>query len=172
MLKMKKVVLQRKKEARNVARGYKRENQMENRKSSPKKMDMMNNNRTNVNFTVNTENSELHMYGTEKPKLKSESERSKLQDFKIFAKKGSLNSTIAEKLPIFHSFSETSLLIDFFKNRHSYFSRHMRWSLIFLSIFLSILQVVCLLSIFSYTEISQTNSMMTYSLSKIWISFI
>ncbi|CAI2367582.1 unnamed protein product [Moneuplotes crassus] len=127
--------------------------------------------KTNPNISLNTEHhSEINLCGD---RIKTKEDKLlKREDLRPLTQPV-YTGVLSGKLPIFKSFCDTNLLIDFFRTKHFYFSRHLRWSLIFFTIFLSILQVICYISIlYQDIEFAAPRDVIQFAFKKIWISIL
>lgn len=124
-----------------------------------------------INQDLNSEECKLLLYQFKQSWHKESDRSSRIRHSKCLYL--TLQSGSTAKLPIFQSFYDTNILIDLITTKHRYFTRQLRWSIIFYTIFLSLIQIISLLSI-TDSEISVPNnqSVIIFALARIWISMV
>lgn len=77
-----------------------------------------------------------------------------------------------DEVPIFKSLFDSNVFVDLIKVNHPYFTRSLRYSLIFFDVFISMFQIACILDILYGPMHNLANrNLMVYSFQRIWISF-
>ena len=74
---------------------------------------------------------------------------------------------------IFKTFYETNIIADMFAVKHLFFTRTIRWSIIFFDIFLSSLQIMCLLSIaYDPLKVPKDKTIVLFAFERVWVCFV